>query len=163
MTGLEWLMPATRGTDRALRVERRPARGEKRPREVAKGEYFALGTRHRLDRLPYLAVPGEDGELAVAALALTGEDLAVLGFGVFDGLMQHDASEAVLREAVRAAEETSRSRVIVPVTNADLLALLHIQAEGFTLDAITPWAGPERLGVAGIVVTHELVFARTVA
>lgn len=163
MTGAKWLTPAARGADRDLLVERRPARGEKRPREVGKGEYFALGTRHRLERLPYLVVMVEGEEQAVAALALSGEDLAVLGFGMFDGLLQYDASAAVLREAILAAEETGRRRVLVPVTNADLLAFLHIQAGGFALDVMTPWEGPERRGVAGIVATHELVFVRTVA
>lgn len=160
MKDTAWMIPGVRGASREIRVERRPPHGQDRAHDVAQGEYFALGQQYRLEMLPYLrALVGEEAAASVA-MALRGDDLVLLGFGRFEGLLQHDAAEALLAEALKVAEETERRSVIVPVTNGDLMALLYLQAAGFRLDAMNPWTGPDRPGVAGIPATQELLCVR---
>lgn len=162
MKELEWIVPGKRPRGRVLHVVRRAAGGEDRYPEVANGSLFALGQQHRLERLPYLEA--QEGNLPVAALAmgLMDEDLLLLGFGTLRGLAEADAAAALIAEAVAVARETARRRLVAPVTNADVLALLHLQSGGFALEAAHPWQGPEHQGVARIAATHELLFVRPI-
>lgn len=162
MRAVEWIAPAKPPAVRAdVRVERRPPYGADRFRDVARGVYHALGQSLQLDRLPYLLARVAGEETAAVALSLHGDDLLILGFGVFDALLRHDVAQALLEEALAVAGETARRRAVAPACNGDLLALLYLQRAGFALEAAMPWTGPGRRGIAGIAATHELVFARS--
>lgn len=164
MRAVDWIAPAKFPAARGgVRVERRPPGGADRFRDAAKGEYHALGQAIRLNRLPYLLARVDDADAAALVLSLHGDDLLILGFGVFDGLTRYEVAQALLGEARLVAAETARQRILAPVCNGDLLAMLYLQHGGFRLDAAAPWGGPDRQGIAGIGATHELLFARSLA
>ena len=169
MSGGEWIARCAKPEPRiGARVERHPAIASADPsaRPASLREpraSHALGQPFRLDLLPYLLVL--DGELPVGAvpIALLGEDLLLLGLADQPDLGQPGLCTALLREALAIGREIGRRRILAPLTNADALALFYLQAEGFALQAVNPYEGPERFGIGGVAATHELVLEYRIA
>lgn len=161
---VDWIGPVKRPVGGPeLRAERRPARAADRFGPLKEPlSQVALGVEFRLDRLPYLLALEVGKPLCAMPLALHEEDLVLLGFGLFPALCELNLGATLVAEAARVARETSRRRLVAPVTNADLLALFFLQTQGFTLEAMRPYSGPPRSGAAGIAAAHELVLARIV-
>ena len=169
MSGGEWIAPCARPEPcTGARVERHPAisSADPSPRPATlrePRESHALGQPFRLDLLPYLLVL--DGERPVGAvpIALLGEDLLLLGLADQPDLGRPGLCTLLVREAIAIGHEIGRRRILAPLTNADALALFYLQAEGFTLQAVNPYEGPERFGIGGVAATHEFVLEYQIA
>ncbi|MDA8344286.1 MAG: hypothetical protein M0Z66_02255 [Thermaerobacter sp.] len=161
---VDWIGPVKRPADGPqTRVERHPARAGERFGPLSKPiAQPALGVEFRLDRLPYLLALDGVKPLVALPLALHEDDLLLLGFGLFPELCESRIGTALVVEGLHIARETGRRRLVAPVTNADLLALFFLQTQGFSLEAMRPYAGPPHSGTAGIPAMQELVLARIV-
>ena len=168
MNGGQWITAGARPEPLAgVRVERHPAlassdpAGRYPPLEKPL-EVHALGQSFRLDRVPYLLAVSGEKPVGAVSLALFGDDLLLLGFESQPELGQPGVSTALVQAAVEVAREIGRRRLLVPLTNADPLALFFLQVEGFAVAEVNPYVGPERVGLADIVATHELLLERLI-
>ncbi len=164
----QWIVAGKRPEPMAdVRIERHPAIASaelqgrypalRQPKEI-----HALGQPFRLDQLPYLLVSAKDKPIGAVSLALYGDDLVLLGFESQPDLGLPGLCEPLLDEAIKVGREIGRQRLLAPVTNADVLPLFFLQAEGFSLTEVKPYSGPERMGLGGILATHELLLERAI-
>jgi len=163
---IEWIVTAHRPKAQGeIQVERHPALAKaeqgKRYAPLSKPvEVQVADKTFRLDQSPYLLAIEGKKPVAALSIAMSDDDLLLLGYGGCAELSSAGVGDALIEEAVRVAAETGRRRLIAPVTNADVLALFFLQTKGFTVDAVRPYAGPAHTGAADIPATHELVLVR---